>query len=305
MGLSSVRRNLCQTQPGHASLRRAPRNGRPQFGNSGNLFMYALSRALPTTQATHIAPVPGQTKRNAFRSDRWCAHGAWPPKLPHPPSHTPLCHLHGWIRAVDTATLQDGGRWSSPNPTQVPNTIGWLRYMDLYSRPLLTHFGWAQQHTRTTQGKCRQLERLGHWLLEYIELRPPFAPPLTATIHYDSIYAYGVSTRLSTPTCNNGLVEMVARLVDRVRSRIQLTFQHVKGHSGEHGNEVADRLAERRDAFAHFPTLHSMDHTTRGTHGTTPCTTEASTASKSGPSTTRSSASNMWKVRPIFQLGQL
>ena len=58
------------------------------------------------------------------------------------------------------------------------------------------------------------------------------------------MYAYGVSTRLSTPTCNHGLVEMVARLVDRVRSKIQLTFQHVKGHSGEHGNEVADRLAE-------------------------------------------------------------
>ena len=36
------------------------------------------------------------------------------------------------------------------------------------------------------------------------------------------MYAYGVSTRLSTPTCNHGLVEMVARLVDRVRSKIQL-----------------------------------------------------------------------------------
>ena len=105
---------------------------------------------------------------------------------------------------------------------------------------------WLGATTHTTKtGEVLAIGKACRWLLEYIDLRPPFVPTPTATIHYDIMYTYGVSTRLSTPTCNHGVVEMVAHLVDKVRSKIQFTFQQVKGHSGEHGNEVENRLAEK------------------------------------------------------------
>ena len=102
----------------------------------------------------------------------------------------------------------------------------------------------ATTHTNNT-GEVSAIGEACRWLLSYIDLRPPFAPPLSATILYDSMYAYGVTTRLTTPTCNHGLVETVANLVTRVRSKIQLTFQHIKGHSGVHGNDIADQFADR------------------------------------------------------------
>ena len=63
-------------------------------------------------------------------------------------------------------------------------------------------------------------------------------------ILYDSVYAYSISTRLAKPTENQTLAETVACLVDKLRARVEVTFEHVRGHRGIHGNEVADRLAD-------------------------------------------------------------
>eukprot|EP00438_Fugacium_kawagutii_P009511 Skav209387 [mRNA] locus=scaffold3334:137441:141157:+ [translate_table: standard] len=82
------------------------------------------------------------------------------------------------------------------------------------------------------------------WLLALHEQLPP-NHPRKAIIFFDSHYAYGVSTRLTKATDNMDLVDKVASLVVQVRQFFTLTFEHVKGHTGIYGNEVADRLADR------------------------------------------------------------
>jgi ribonuclease HI len=99
----------------------------------------------------------------------------------------------------------------------------------------------AQEHTNNTA----ELSAIGEackWLLSL--------PPLpqghrSALLCYDSAYAYGIATRLTTPQTNFALAESGATLVATTRSKLSLTFKHVRGHTGIHGNEVADRLAAR------------------------------------------------------------
>ena len=82
------------------------------------------------------------------------------------------------------------------------------------------------------------------WLLSLIHDLPVYHSR-KITIYYDSEYAYGVTTRLTKCKDNHELVESVAQLVSATRNQFHLTFQHVKGHSGIHGNEVAHKLADR------------------------------------------------------------
>lgn len=82
------------------------------------------------------------------------------------------------------------------------------------------------------------------WLLSLIHDLPVYHSR-KITIYYDSEYAYGVTTRLTKCKDNHELVESVAQLVSATRNQFHLTFQHVKGHLGIHGNEVADKLADR------------------------------------------------------------
>ena len=55
----------------------------------------------------------------------------------------------------------------------------------------------------------------------------------------------GGTSELATPQTNAILAESVATLVTSVRLKIALSCRHVRGHTGIHGNEVADQLADR------------------------------------------------------------
>ena len=82
------------------------------------------------------------------------------------------------------------------------------------------------------------------WLLE-LDGRLPQGAERKATILYDSEYAYEIATGLNRDKENGALSESVAALVSSVRRKFVLNFRHVYGHTGVHGNEVADRLADR------------------------------------------------------------
>ena len=101
----------------------------------------------------------------------------------------------------------------------------------------------AEAHTSNT-GELSAIGEACKWLLQW-KARKPEAPHPSAVILYDSQYAYGVATRLFRAKENQLLAPSVASLVDAVRASMSLEFERVKGHSGAHGNEVADRLADR------------------------------------------------------------
>ena len=64
------------------------------------------------------------------------------------------------------------------------------------------------------------------------------------TIWYDSEYAYGQVTGTNRARKNVLLVRYARLLRSRTERVREVRFQHVKGHSGDPGNEAADRAAE-------------------------------------------------------------
>ena len=62
---------------------------------------------------------------------------------------------------------------------------------------------------------------------------------------YDSEYAYGQVSGENKARRNVLLVRNARLMRGRVEQLVRLRFLHVKGHSGVHGNEAADRAAER------------------------------------------------------------
>ncbi len=79
-----------------------------------------------------------------------------------------------------------------------------------------------------------------HWLLE---TAPDHG---TAPVHlrYDSIYAANIARGIWEPKSNEELAETVRALTSRVMEKRTLTFEWVRGHSGSHDNELADRAAD-------------------------------------------------------------
>ena len=92
----------------------------------------------------------------------------------------------------------------------------------------------AEVHTNNT-GELSAIGEACKWLPSFLQGPVDNKPP-HAVICYDSEYAYSLATRLANPTTNKQLAESVASLV---------TMEHVRGHTGIYGNEVADRLADR------------------------------------------------------------
>ena len=134
------------------------------------------------------------------------------------------------------------GIFSEPAPVMGTNWIAALYgpVLTLSCDPL--YLG-ATCHTNNT-AELTAIGEACRWLLDFLRGPTPNKPQ-KAIILYDSEYAYGLATRLTTPNTNHQLAESVATLVSSVRQQMSLSFEHVRGHTGIFGNEVADRLADR------------------------------------------------------------
>eukprot|EP00747_Dinoflagellata_sp_TGD_P190417 gnl/TRDRNA2_/TRDRNA2_52144_c0_seq1.p1 gnl/TRDRNA2_/TRDRNA2_52144_c0~~gnl/TRDRNA2_/TRDRNA2_52144_c0_seq1.p1 ORF type:complete len:465 (+),score=90.25 gnl/TRDRNA2_/TRDRNA2_52144_c0_seq1:38-1432(+) len=92
-----------------------------------------------------------------------------------------------------------------------------------------------------------ELSAIGEALLWLRDEAPgPSTDP--AIIHYDSQYAAFIATGRYRAQKNLQLAETVSRLwreVGRPVGKRKLEVMHVKGHSGNRGNELADKLANR------------------------------------------------------------
>ena len=69
------------------------------------------------------------------------------------------------------------------------------------------------------------------------------AGPGTAVIRYDSEYAAKITQRIFAAHKNKALATTCQSLLDAVRRTRTVSFEHVKGHSGDPGNDRADELA--------------------------------------------------------------
>ena len=68
---------------------------------------------------------------------------------------------------------------------------------------------------------------------------------IQVTLKYDSQYAANMGRELTEPKCNTELVTRTAELVREVGEKRNITWEHVYGHSGEHGNDCADTAAKK------------------------------------------------------------
>ena len=81
--------------------------------------------------------------------------------------------------------------------------------------------------------------------LLWLEIEAPGAADVPATIYYDSTYAYTIITGQTSPVENDELVRQAKEIYARVSAIRTIEFRHVKGHSGNQGNDCADALAAK------------------------------------------------------------
>ena len=84
------------------------------------------------------------------------------------------------------------------------------------------------------------------WLLEYA------SPMSLVVITYDSKYAANIARGKWSPSSNKKIAALARSMWERVRIRFEVQWVWVKGHSGDSGNEAADRAADLgRNSCAH------------------------------------------------------
>ena len=79
--------------------------------------------------------------------------------------------------------------------------------------------------------------------LLWLEKEAPGPSDAPAIVYYDSTYAFHAITGTSSPEANSDLVLNARTVLSRVRLQRVIDFQYVKGDSGNHGNDWADKLA--------------------------------------------------------------
>ena len=81
------------------------------------------------------------------------------------------------------------------------------------------------------------------WLLSNIG-KPEFASLKGVTVLYDSTFAAGITFFFSQSLVHPALAELGTTLTKMLSSKVQIKAAHVKGHSGNPWNELADRVSE-------------------------------------------------------------
>ena len=123
--------------------------------------------------------------------------------------------------------------------------------------PVLT-YAWdpnylGADHKSNNTGELTAIGEACLWLKEQGQEIDEQGRVVQATIHYDSQYARDIAVRVAHPRTNVALAEKVAALVEEVRAIRPLKFKHVKGHSGDIGNDCADKYADRGAAGRSSP----------------------------------------------------
>ena len=80
--------------------------------------------------------------------------------------------------------------------------------------------------------------------LLWLDQEAPGNPAIPALIRYDPTYAFDVLTGRATATENTELVQNIQTILRSVSSKRCIEWSKVKGHSHDHGNDYADKLAE-------------------------------------------------------------
>ena len=119
-------------------------------------------------------------------------------------------------------------------------------------------FHGAYQHSNNTG----ELEALGialKWIHTYVH------PNSAVQITFDSQYAANMVRGIWQPETNISLIQWGRWQLTRVHSKgIHVNWKWVRGHQGDHGNEMADCLAKEgaRGRVKIFPALEIPDHMT-------------------------------------------
>ena len=166
---------------------------------------------------------------------------------PYPPSgegqHPPCRH----VSTDGSGGQENRAGWAVviyDEPPRRPVAPDYVLYGPVITEAWDPNFLGATAGTNNT-GELTAIGEACAWLWDMREERSTEGQPVRAVIHYDSEYARDLAVRVATPQSNRELAERVAALVDRVRSVRPLDFRHVKGHSGDVGNDSADLYANR------------------------------------------------------------
>ena len=123
---------------------------------------------------------------------------------------------------------------------------GWGCFVQ-HGQAQLDLFGPLHLNGTKATNNTAELEAMAHaflWLLQDSE-RHGLAPSTPAVIRFDSFYAANMVRGFWRPQGNHELITLCKQLLAAVRLRRAVFFVHVKGHTGDEGNERADSNANK------------------------------------------------------------
>ncbi len=193
--------------------------------------------------------------------------GQWmdvmPGPLPRPPET--------WWVATDGSGKDETAGWGAvvfrfEGPGGVSGVPDFVLHAPVVTKAWDHRWLGARDETNNT-AELSAIGEVMHWLLE----EAPDYGDTAVHLRYDSEYAANVARGIWTPRSNLELADAVRKLVAQVMERRRLTWEWVRGHSGAHDNELADRAAEigrrgwastqSRRWTAPPPEIQAMNHT--------------------------------------------